>query len=101
MESFRQHIWTSYQPVMGELPTIENAMEPLEWPDMDGSFTDIPMANYPPPPLIAERNAAPTYVNLDNGIPEQTNGPHVNDFDPENLPAGNHPFLSYLYINYI
>ena len=59
MESFRQHIWTTYQPVMGELPTIENAVEPLEWPDMDGSFTDIPMANYPRPPLIAERNAAP------------------------------------------
>ena len=105
MERFSQLMWTSDYPVLDEVqvPSIDSAWDPpAEYPIMEGSFTDIPMADFPPPPPLQEEHVQ-TLVNLDHGHAVQIEDRHrVTDFDPGNIPAGNvwHVCFLVIYTNF-
>ena len=89
MEIFRQLVWTPDYTVLGEVPALQSAWEAPDYPDMEVSFSDIPMANYPPPSPLPEVSSL-TYVDLDRGYTVHIEDlPRtVDSFDPENLSAG-------------
>ena len=96
MENFRQSLWTSGSAIVGDIPELDSFLETLAYPDVETSYSDLPMADYPPPlPLIEESNR--TYVDLDDG--HTVHIEHLDDsFNPENLLAGKFDIFSYKYI---
>ena len=55
MENFCQLLWTSDSSIIGDIPELDSSWEAIAYPDVDVSYSDLSMADYPPPSPLKRR----------------------------------------------